>query len=364
MKSTVIHLVRLPEANREIALRAAREVFPGAQFVLARSVAEAALLPEQGRQLLVLGGADEAEISHAAATLDAGELPRWAVVCLGQGPSDLVEIVPAAEWTVPLLGRVFRAALMQHDLLCENLQLRGDLKTVSRRVSHDARTPLGCIHTICELLKDMPANNPAALEETTEAIRTSTAEVCLLVDRVSLVLKASVDPLPGTIVAMGAVVDHVLAQLRAEIEAAGKVIRQPTRWPEAEGVTPWLEVIWWNLVRNALVHGARSGAVQLGWNRDGTDLRFWVASQGTVPAAFEPRLLRRFNLLHQHPSAGFGLSVVQRLVALQGGRCGYETTDDSRAVFYFTLPPARPGSTEQGKPAASSRPTATAGSLV
>ncbi|MDB6165727.1 MAG: hypothetical protein JWQ83_867 [Lacunisphaera sp.] len=364
MKSTVIYLVRLPELNRETALRAAREAFPGAQFVLARSVAEAGALPEHGRQLLVLGGSDEAEVSHAALMLDRNDQPRWAVVCLGRGPSDLVETVPPEEWNAPLLIRVFRAALLQHDLLRENLQLRGDLKTISRRVTHDIRTPLGCIHTICELLKDLPAGNAAALQETTDAIRSSTTEISLLIDRVSLLLKASVDPLPGTIVAMGAVLDHVLDELRPELDAAGKSIRQPTRWPEVDGVAPWLEAIWWNLIRNALTHGARSGSIQLGWNRDGADLRFWVASQGTVPTGFEPRLLRRFSVLHQNPSAGLGLSLVERLVTLQGGRCGYETTDDSRAVFYFTLRPARPEAVEAGKSAATSRPATTAGSLA
>ena len=364
MKSTVICLVRLPEANRETAQRAASEAFPGAQIVLARTIAEAAQLPDQGRQLLVLGSADEGDVSHAAVTLDASELPRWAVVCLDHGPADLVETVAPEDWNVPLLVRVFRAALLQHDLLRENLQLRGDLKTISRRVAHDARTPLGCIHTICELLKDLPPGNAAGLEEATDAIRSSTAEVTLLVDRVSLLLKASVDPVPSTIVPMGTVVDHVLDQLRPELTAAGKSVRQPARWPEATGVAPWLEMIWWNLIRNALVHGARPGSIQLGWNRDGGDLRFWVASQGTVPPGFEARLWRRFHLLHQHTSAGFGLSVVERLVTLQGGRCGYETTNDSRAVFYFTLRPGRPDSTEQGKPAAAVRPAVSAGSAA
>ena len=358
MNSTMIYFVRLPEPNREIALLAAREVFPGAQFVTARSVAEAAALPGRGRQLLVLGGTDEAEVSHAALLLDTAELPRWAVVSLGSGPSDLVETVPPADWNVPLLVRVFRAALLQHDLLRENLQLRGDLKTISRRITHDIRTPLGCIHTICELLTNLPPGNPAALQETTDAIRSSSTEISLLIDRMSLLLKASVDPLPGNIVPMGALVNQVLDQLRPELEAAGRGIRQPTRWPEVDGVAPWLEVIWWNLIRNALMHGARSGSIQLGWNRDGADLRFWVASQGTVPAAFEPRLLRRFNVLHQNPSAGLGLSLVERLVTLQGGRCGYETTDDSRAVFYFTVRPGRPDAADVGKAVASSRPSA------
>ena len=52
---------------------------------------------------------------------------------------DLTETVPPEDWNAALLAHVFRATFLQHELLRENLQLRGDLKTIARRV--DARRP-------------------------------------------------------------------------------------------------------------------------------------------------------------------------------------------------------------------------------
>jgi signal transduction histidine kinase len=50
------------------------------------------------------------------------------------------------------------------------------------------------------------------------------------------------------------------------------------------------------------------------------------------------RLFSPFDQLHRRPAPGLGLTIVQRLVALQGGECGYERRPDGSSVFFFTLP--------------------------
>lgn len=337
MKSTTVYLVQLSEPVREMAMTAAREAFPRAQLVPARTVAEAAQLPGQGRQLLILGGTSEVDIGLAAQTLDSRDLPRWAVVHLGRDPSDLVETVPPEEFTVRALARIFRSTLLQHELLRENLQLRGDLKTISRRINHDVRTPLGCIATVCTLLKDLPSPSSQSPEEVTKVVHDSVEEIGMLLDRVSFVLKASGDPLPSSPMAMGPVVEQVLQQLRPALEGAGMKIRQPAAWPEVPAVDIWIEFIWRNLIHNAVRHG-HPGTIQLGWEQKSREMHFWVTNPGAIPASFQPRLLRPFHLLHQQASAGLGLSLVERLVSLHGGRCGYEPAPDDHALFYFTLP--------------------------
>ncbi|MEJ1974500.1 MAG: hypothetical protein WDM96_19255 [Lacunisphaera sp.] len=263
-------------------------MWPRARFVTARSVADAAGQPATGRQLLILGNPDEAEIGLAAQMLDAGDLPRWALVCLGGEASDLAESVPPEDWNVALLARVFRSTLLQHELLRENLQLRGDLKTIARRVSHDARTPLGCIQTLCELIQHAPPADAAALGESSRRHPQLHGEINLLIDRVSSLVRASLDPLPPSVFAMGTVVEAALRQLQTEVAGSAKKIRQPAHWPEAEGIMEWTELIWWNLIRNALAHGHRAGAIQLGWTRDNGSVRFWVSSPGAVPAESFP----------------------------------------------------------------------------
>ncbi len=337
MQTLTLYLVRLPEALRQTCVQAAHDAFPHARIKPVQTVTEAQQQPPAGRELLILTGSNEAESGLASQALDAGDQPRWAVIHLGREPSDLFETVPPEDWHIRPLSRIFRTTLMQHDLLRENLLLRGDLKTIARRVTHDFRTPLGCILTVCESLKD-PRRPSMPSAEAVAAIRISGEELTRLTDTVSFLLKASLDPLPPLILTMGSVMEPVLQELRPEIERTGHKIRQPASWPDVAGVPGWLEFIWIHLIQNALRHGARTGTVQLGWTRQDKEIRFWVANQGTVPPAIRDRLLSPFHLLHQQTSVGLGLSLVERLVTLQGGRCGYETTDDSRSVFFFTLP--------------------------
>jgi signal transduction histidine kinase len=333
---TIIHLVSLPDPLRETCTQAAHAAFPHATVRTVAGVSEALQHPAAARELLVLSGTDEGEGGRASQALDQADLPRWAVVHLGRDPSDLFETVPPEDWNVRRLGRIFRAALMQHDLLRENLRLRGDLKTVARRVTHDLRTPIGCILTVCEALQG-PSHALLPTEDTLAAIRTSAHEISKLTDQVSLVLKATIDPVPPLVVNMGPLVAQVLAELPPDLVRRGQRVRQPADWPEAVGVPAWIEFIWAQLIQNALRHG-RPGPVQLGWDHDGSDIRFWVSSPGTVPAMQRPRLLRPFHLLHTEAAVGLGLSLIERLVALQAGRVGYEVVEENRSVFFFSLP--------------------------
>lgn len=345
MKNTTVYLVRLNEPVREMARLAAREVFPRGQLAPVRTVEEAIHLPGHARQLLIVGDTSEADIGLAAQAANADDLPRWAVVHIGDTPSDLVETVPPGECSVRLLARVFRLAVLHHELLVENLQLRGDLKTVARRFNHDIRTPLGCIDAACALLHELPAAGVEPPHATIAAIRSATAEIDTLLDRVSFVLRASSDPLPVSPLTMEPIVRQTVARFAADAERRGLKIRQPAQWPEVRGVELWLEFIWTNLIQNVLRHSPRSGVIQLGCEAKGAEVRFWIASEGAVPPALRPNLLRPFHLLHEKPSAGLGLSLVERLVSLQGGRCGYESLANDQALFYFTLPAANPSFT-------------------
>ena len=353
MKNTTVYLVHLTEPVREMAFRAAREVFPRAQLVPAPSVEEAVRLPGQERQLLVAGEIGETGIGLAAQAVTAGELPRWAVVHIGQNPSDLVETVPPGECSVRLLARIFRSAVLHHELLQENLQLRGDLRTLARRFNHDLRTPLGCIDAACALFQEVAgtAGSPHTAEALA-AIRRASAEIDSLLERVSLVLKATSEPLLTSPLAMGPIVQKVAGQLAAAPERPAARIRQPAQWPDVRGVEKWIEFVWTSLIQNALRHGGRSGTIQLGWEPRGAEVRFWVSSAGAVPPSLQPNLLRPFHLLHQQPSAGLGLSLVERIVTLHGGRCGYESTPDNRALFHFSLPagPASSGGAAAVRP--------------
>ncbi|HET7536379.1 MAG TPA: HAMP domain-containing sensor histidine kinase [Candidatus Didemnitutus sp.] len=342
MGSSRILLVHLPPACQPVARAAAQQAFPEAEIVECATLAEA-FVTEPGRapELLVLASPDETMATAAVQAIDAGGQLRWAVVILGGNLRDLAETVPPEEWTLPCLTRVFRSAFHQHELLRENLRLKGDLKTVARRVRHDLFTPIGCVATSAHVIEMLSPDDRETLGTMVDNIKVSSEEIGQLIERIAFVLRATADaPLPAPL-DMGAVVAATLQQLDAEIKKAGASIALPDRWPEAKGVAPWLQVVWWNLIDNALKHSGRAPNVRLAWERVGDACRFSVIDRGDgIPVARRANLFRPFDRLHEQPAPGLGLSIVERLVALQGGICDYERQPDGASVFSFTLPAA------------------------
>ncbi len=90
--------------------------------------------------------------------------------------------------------------------------------------------------------------------------------------------------------------------------------------------------------QNALRHG--KDKIELGWREEKKEFRFWLCDNGNgIPVENCHKLFQPFESLHEADAApGLGLSIIQRLVELQGGRCGYEPRLDGGSCFYFILP--------------------------
>jgi signal transduction histidine kinase len=105
-----------------------------------------------------------------------------------------------------------------------------------------------------------------------------------------------------------------------------------------KGVFSWLEIIWGNFLANALQHG--KDRIELGWQEENGEFLFWVYDNGNGVASEKcAALFQPFDALHEPGAAGgLGLAIVQRLVKLQGGNCGYEHLFTGGSRFFFTLP--------------------------
>lgn len=342
MKHTQIYLHRTHPPVRAMVAEAAAKAFPGAAVTDVTSLDELGPAPGRGAVgLLILDRPDDALLAAATQAADGNGAPRWAVVVLAPTPSDLAETVTPEDWNARCLSRIFRSTVLQHELLRENLALRGDLRTVARRVCHELRTPVGCIHTSSDLLEELPVGKETALRETANIFRESSREISQIIDRVSYVLRASTDPLTPARVEMGGIVNAALRQLEPEIRATGAVVMQPVSWPEVVGVTAWLQVVWWNLLSNALRHGGPSPVVRITCARDAGRCRFAVQDEGAgVEETERTGLFVPFEDLHGARARGLGLSIVHRLVTLQDGACAYAPAAERGAAFEFSLPEA------------------------
>ncbi len=227
------------------------------------------------------------------------------------------------------------------DILRENARLRGDLMTVARRLSHDLRTPLGGVISAGEALKEiLGETDPGSLPLVAAALN-SADEISQLIKRTSFVLKATARPEQPKLMPMEDAVGAALQRLESRILAKGATLALPAAWPQINGVQSWLETVWWNLLANALLHAnQRPLRIELGWGKESEQFRFWVSDNGSgVAEGRQESLFQPFDRLHEPDAArGLGLSIVQRLIDLQGGSCGYQATPQGGACFFFRLP--------------------------
>lgn len=220
----------------------------------------------------------------------------------------------------------------------ENARLRGDLLTVASRISHDLRTPLGGIVTAAEVLREMlaDARQPETL---TQAILNSVDDMTRLIKQISVVTRATAQPQPLKPVNMSHVVAIVLQRVERQITKRGASVIEPPSWPEINGVADWLEYVWISLLTNAVRHTAEKVRIELSWREENGWCRFGVADNGGgVREDLRRTLFCPFHSLHKPEGGtrGLALSIVQRLMELQGGNCGYEPRPGG-SFFYFSL---------------------------
>lgn len=285
-----------------------------------------------GRELLLLPEGGEVDFSQAKDQMDSLVLPRWRVVVFG------ADGLPVDGWQPATLAAMLREAAARHGADRENVRLKGDLLTMARRVSHDLRTPLGGIIATVDMLAETVPGGASM----TKPVFTSIDEITRLITRTSLLLRAVAEPSGPQPVAMGSLVSEVIFRLSRLVGKSEATIHQPAAWPDVIAVAGWVELIWTNLLQNALQHGGPSPVVHLGWAEGPGAWRFFVRDLGQGP---KPRAMTRpggflpFHVLHdRNAPKGFGLPIVQRLTELMGGQCGYEAPPDGGALYWFTLP--------------------------
>jgi signal transduction histidine kinase len=251
--------------------------------------------------------------------------------------------------------------LTRDELLQENARLRGDLLTIASRVSHDLRTPLGGVVNTSELLREILTEKEPTMTSLTDSLFTSVDEMSKLIGQIRFVTKASADPKPKERVEMAEIISRMLPRLESRILKKSATITQPDSWPQVDGVADWLEFIWWNLVVNALQHAGEKLAIGLNWQQAENGFCFQVCDNGGgVSPERCKKLFQPFHSLHEPDSTGgLGLSIVQRLVELQGGNCRYEPLPAGGSRFFFTLPADKSANGSPSSPAISKIKSAT-----
>ncbi len=330
----------------ETALDGIKRAFETARVQTAECVDEVVLktAPHE-KSLLILIEPEMAEIELAVKSSQEDGMERWPVVSLSHSiQSSGLDVIAAEEWQGPLLARVFRAAVQKHELIRENSRMRGDLMTIARRISHDLRAPLSGVFTTAELLKEILDEHSEDGGPLTAPLFDSTQEVLKILDRVSQMTKATLEKKAKETVAMGPVAWAGRQAAERMAIRQGTQMLEPEIWPTVQGVPALLELIWANLLVNAVTHAGKGRTVKMQWRELPDEFEFSVEDDGPgVAPEKRAGLFQPFQKLHlSHSARGLGLSIVRRLVEIQDGRCGYEPGAEGGARFFFTLPKVEP----------------------
>jgi light-regulated signal transduction histidine kinase (bacteriophytochrome) len=179
-------------------------------------------------------------------------------------------------------------------------------------------------------------------------LKTSTANMGLLIDDLLNFSRASTTKVRSTPVDLSAIAREIAAELKTT-DSHRHVDFVVSDLPEVLADAGLMRIVMDNLLRNAwkyTSHHAKAciefGAIQT-FNADRTPGRlvYFVRDDG---AGFDPQrvhqLFQPFQRLHgksEFPGTGIGLATVQRILKRQGGSIWAEGAVEKGATFFFTV---------------------------
>lgn len=216
-------------------------------------------------------------------------------------------------------------------------------------LSHELRTPLTPILGFTELLRRQgqlsEANLARGLETIERSARTQARLVSDLLD-VSRIVAGKLD-LELSHIDLTPVVEMAVEAVRPAAEAKG--IALDVHLAPNSGVVMGdpdrLQQVVWNLLSNAVKFTPGDGRVSVRLEHDGHEARITVTDTGAgIAPDFLPHVFERFrqadaSSTRRHGGLGLGLSIVNRLVELHGGRVQAESEGAGMgATFTVWLP--------------------------
>jgi PAS domain S-box-containing protein len=143
------------------------------------------------------------------------------------------------------------------------------------------------------------------------------------------------------------IVGRACNDLQADIEGTEAEV-QVTELPVVQGVPEHLQLVFQNLVSNAIKYRCadRPPRIEIGAERRGPDWQFWVRDNGIgIEARYIRQILekplgveRRLHLRSEIEGWGYGLATCQKTVTRHGGRLWIESEFGTGTTVYFTLP--------------------------
>jgi two-component system, OmpR family, phosphate regulon sensor histidine kinase PhoR len=215
-------------------------------------------------------------------------------------------------------------------------------------ISHELRTPLTSIAGYVEMMRDGDAGELQPMQDNMlEIVGRNTQRLRDLIEDVLMISKVESgavrsERLP---VPLAGVVDHVVASLRPQADAAGVSIDAFPVPAEAVvlGDHSQIDRMLLNLVGNAVKFTPRRGRVSITVQVSGEDVVLQVQDTGIgIPVGEVGALFTRFYrasnaMQRQIPGTGLGLAIIAGIVAAHDGQVDVDSVEGRGTTFTVTL---------------------------
>jgi two-component system, sensor histidine kinase and response regulator len=222
-----------------------------------------------------------------------------------------------------------------------------ELEQFAHVVSHDLQEPLHTLSGFLELLSEQHAG------QLDDDGRLYIQRAMYGADRMRGLVRdlleyarVSTRSQPFGTVDMGAAFEGAMAELSADVEAAGATVTA-AELPTVKGDLFQLTQLLRNLVENAIkFRGERPPVISVSCERRDDEWLFAVRDNGIgIDPRYGIHIFTIFQRLHgrdDYAGTGVGLAISKKIVERHGGRIWVESTSDVGATFFFSLPSTLP----------------------
>ncbi|TRZ68940.1 MAG: PAS domain S-box protein [Methanothrix sp.] len=210
-------------------------------------------------------------------------------------------------------------------------------------VSHDLRSPLFTIQGFVGFLKkDMEEGDTEQIETDINMIEDGITRMDrLLADTLELSRVGRVVSPPED-VAFGDIVRETLDRISEKLRLCGAEISLAEEWPMVHVDRLRIEEVLINLIENSIKYmgDQEHPQIDLGYRSDGDETAFFVRDNGM---GIDPDQLEKvFELFYKidggSEGTGVGLTIVNRIIEVHGGRMWIESEKGQGCTIYLTLP--------------------------